>query len=412
MKTTSVAALAALLSGCAISVAAPSGPAWLETGIRQASSARQVTHSVIGASGEGRPIHLLRVGSGEPTAGALLIVAGLDGRHRVGSEAALALAGRLAEMWDELPEGRVVYIIPAANPDNAAWQLDGAHPTEDFGGVFVAFDDDRDRRIDEDGPQDLNGDGVITMMRVADPPIGSGLVRTHVIDEDEPRLMREPKSAEGESPTHALLIEGRDVDGDGRIGEDGRGGVLLNHNFPYRWPEHVDDAGQHQLSQPESLALVRWMLEHDEITTVLVYGPDDTLVSTPVAGKTDDTRRVPLGILDEDKAVYEMIGARFKEITGIQKGGDADLPGSLLGWSYAQFGAFTFGTSVWVRPDLVEKKETKDEGEAEAPAEAVDGAAAVDGGEAAPDAAPEPVEGAPAAAAAEGAEGDDAEGDE
>ncbi|XOV75271.1 MAG: hypothetical protein ACFHWZ_17940 [Phycisphaerales bacterium] len=44
--------------------------------------------------------------------------------------------------------------------------------------------------MNEDGPNDLNGDGVITQMRVRNPAPGSGLVATHVEHEGDPRLMR------------------------------------------------------------------------------------------------------------------------------------------------------------------------------------------------------------------------------
>ncbi len=362
MTTTSLVAAAAMICGCTSGLSArPDHAEWLRTGLRSVAAQRDIHRTSIGQSREGRSIDVLRIGDASPEHGALLIIAGLDGQHRIGSETALAIASHLGERWEEIGAGHTVYVIPAANPDNAAWQLADDHPLMDFGGALVPVDEDRDRRLDEDGPQDLNGDGRITMMRIANPPIGSGLERTHLIDPDEPRLMREPKSSEGEHATHAYIVEGRDADGDGRIAEDGPGAVNLNRNFPYRWPEHQDDAGRHQLSEPETLAIAQWMLEHNEIVCVLVYGPDDTLMSIPVAGKTDDTRRVPLGILDEDKAAWEVVAARFKEHTGMTKGSGHDLPGSLLGWSYAHFGAFSFGTPVWIRPDLVEAKETDDE---------------------------------------------------
>ena len=36
-------------------------------------------------------------------------------------------------------------------------------------GNLTPFDDDNDGRLDEDPPEDLNGDGLITVMRVQDP---------------------------------------------------------------------------------------------------------------------------------------------------------------------------------------------------------------------------------------------------
>jgi len=64
--------------------------------------------------------------------------------------------------------------------------------------------------VDEDGPQDLNKDGFITVMRVKDP------AGTYMIDPDEPRLMKkaDPKKRR-EGRIRPLL--GRLGQGQGRI---------------------------------------------------------------------------------------------------------------------------------------------------------------------------------------------------
>ena len=174
-----------------------------------------------------------------------------------------------------------------------------------------------------------------------------------------------PDAAKGERAEYALLVEGIDNDGDGKFNEDGvggaGGGVDLDMNFPYRWPEQwTDGAGRYPLCEPESLALVQWMLKLKNVAAVLVYGPGDTLVNIPQSGKFDQTGQVPLGIEDGDKPAYEAISKLFKDTTHQTGAPTADMAGSFWGWCYAEYGVLSLETPIWVRPDLVKKEEKKD----------------------------------------------------
>jgi hypothetical protein len=82
--------------------------------------------------------------------------------------------------------------------------------------IRIPKDDDRDGLFDEDGYEDLDGDGNICQMRIRDP---FGMYRT---DPEDPRLMIRVKP--GEQGEWTLLgFEGIDNDGDGRINEDAEG---------------------------------------------------------------------------------------------------------------------------------------------------------------------------------------------
>lgn len=323
--------------------------------------------STIGTSGQGRPLHLIRLakqaeGAKPPDERpAVAIVAGVHPQHAIGIQTALAMADRLIADHAAALEKATVYIIPLLAPDTCAWHLDGSHPAMDFSRTFTPDDADRDARTDEDGPHDVNGDGKVTLMRVQSPAPGSGYEATHMADPDDPRHMREPDRAKGERATHALIVEGRDADGDGRIAEDGPGGVDLDLNFPAHWPEFQSGAGRHQLSEPESLALVRWFLSRPNIIAVEVFAPGDTIVSIPHTGKFDESGQVPTGIEDGDKALYEDLSKAFKEITKITGGDKAEHPGRLHSWTYAHLGLVTVRTPVWVRPDLIRKEEPRKE---------------------------------------------------
>jgi len=318
----------------------------------------------IGTTFEGRPVHLLTIaGEGQTPPDerpALLIVAGLSGEHLVGTDVALGAARRLAEAHADLLTERTLYVVPLVNAD--AQRI--VRSAEGVRRLTVAnsmpTDDDHDARTNEDGPDDLNGDGVITTMRVLDPP--AWLPATLVADEDDPRILRAPE--EGEIARYALLTEGLDDDGDGAFNEDGPGGVNLDMHFPARWPEHNAGAGAYPLEAPSTRALVDWLYTRDNIAAVIVYGPHDTVTKVPEAGKFDQTGRFPTGVEADDKSLYGGVSEVFKEITGVAEAPAGDPEGAFHHWAYAVYGVPTFATPVWVRPDQV-KRDGEDEDGAE-----------------------------------------------
>ena len=86
------------------------------------------------------------------------------------------------------------------------------------------FDADNDGRTDEDGPEDLNKDGFITLMRVKDPK------GPYMVSPDDPRLMKRADPSKGESGGWAIYWEGLDKDRDGFvIGEGAVGRVGPEH---------------------------------------------------------------------------------------------------------------------------------------------------------------------------------------
>ena len=119
---------------------------------------------------------------------ALLICGNLEGDHVVGSEVALGIAGYLVDGYgtDEnvtkALDTRTFFIIPRLNPDGA--ELFFGDILHEHPGNLKPRDEDYDWLIDEDGPEDLNGDGMITLMRVKDKE------GDWIIDEKDPRMMK------------------------------------------------------------------------------------------------------------------------------------------------------------------------------------------------------------------------------
>src|ERR1700709_911284 len=79
----------------------------------------------------------------------------------------------------------VFYILPVVNADGRAMWFTGPSNPDYPRTVMVPRDDDRDGKVDEDGPDDLDGDGFITTMRKK-VPLGQG---THRLDPKDPRLL-------------------------------------------------------------------------------------------------------------------------------------------------------------------------------------------------------------------------------
>ncbi len=334
------------------------------------SAMRVVDRSRIGSTAGDQPIYVYRVsqGEGDPdTKPGLLVVAGIDGRHTSGPAIARELVGALERGADLT--GATVYVIPRLNRD--AQDRDDTSAAVP-GGTLTTEDADRDGRIDEDGQRDLNGDGFITMMRVAEANPKYGVELTHIVDPDHPRLMRRADASKGEVATHAMLPEASDQDGDGKMGEDGAGGVDLNKNFPYRWPEHGNDNGAYPLSEPESKALATWLLDRPNIVATIVYGPHDTIINVPGAGGYDHTGRVPTGLERADKELMDRLSEAYKEATKLKEADKPSLDGSFAGWAYAHLGLVTIATNPWQRPEPPKEEgkedEAKDE-QAEAPPE-------------------------------------------
>ena len=308
----------------------------------------------IGSSLEGRELYVLRLArAGDIDADsrpAVLLVAGIDASMPHTSECAIDVASMLlkrAADGDEevigLLESNTVYVVPRVNPDghehNLTADVRHHHPRN-----MRSDDADRDRAQDEDGPEDLNGDGMITMMRIYDPRKAD-----RVADADDPRLDTEPDREAGERPAFYLASEGYDNDEDGRHNEDGRGGVDLDMNFMHEYEAHADGSGRHQLSEPESLALLKYALDHQNIAAVVVYGRHDTLSNPPSANGRNDAGG-PKTIESGDEALYQRISDRFVELTELEGVEQGDLGGSFVAWSYAQFGVPAFSTPLWTMP--------------------------------------------------------------
>ncbi|MBX3355142.1 MAG: hypothetical protein KF724_05530 [Phycisphaeraceae bacterium] len=354
----------------------PPSPAEVERELKAIvdSSGGRATLSSIGRSLEGRELHLLTI-SRDPALAleqpSLLVVAGLDGTRGATTSVALRMAklladmaaveassatdagegGQAAAMSGEI-DGVTFHFIVSANPDAAVRQA--ALPSARGALNARPVDEDRDGRMNEDGPVDLNSDGVITIMRQLDPKPGVA-VPTLMADPADPRLLRAPNRARGEVARYAIWVEGLDQDGDGRIAEDGPGGVDPDRNFPHRWQEFEPTAGVAPLSEPESWALAQFVLEHPRIFAIHVLGRHDTVVQPPDGRGRDVSGRLPIVLEEADVPLWNELAKLYRDTTGQSRAQGADMAGSFALWAMVHRGIPTFATTMWGRPDLPER---------------------------------------------------------
>lgn len=328
----------------------------LQSRLQQMATNEHASLDTIGESLGGSPLHLLTLSAGDTPRPALLVVAGIDAQYLVSTEIATRIAEELLEHHPSLLEEMTVYVIPRVNPDGAARNMGnilGGHT-----GNARLVDEDRDRMLDEDHADDLNGDGIITMMRRLEPPLDQR--PSHLPDPDEPRLNIEPDASEGQRAVFTLYPEGLDNDGDGLINEDGFGAVDINMNFMHRWPEHDPHAGRYALSEPEAHALARFVLERDDIVAAVTIGRHDNMINQPDAKKKDITGRSPLEIDAGDAELYKQAGKWFKEASSFASAEKHDSAGSFHAWMYAQRGVASFAVNGWALPEESEDGQSDD----------------------------------------------------
>ncbi len=246
------------------------------------------------------------------------------------------------------------YFRPVNNPDGNLLYLETAQTLRS---TIRPDDNDGDGLLDEDPAEDLDGDGFVRQMRVKVAP-GKG---DSVIDPRDPkgRLMR--RAGPGEQGDYLLLTEGYDNDKDGRVNEDGVGGLDLHRNYPENWrPESEETgrgftqggAGAYPLSEPETRAVVTFLFSHPNVSVVNTMDTTVPMLLRPPSTSPSEERMYP-----EDLELYRTFDTRGKEITGYERAGDVYLDYSrgrgspLFGHSpdfgYWQYGAIWYGDELW-----------------------------------------------------------------
>lgn len=256
-------------------------------------------------------------------------------------EVVLYTAWYLAEGYGRIPEitrlvdERVFYLMPMMSPDSRDAHMNEPNTTHSPRSGQRPVDDDRDGLVDEDRPDDLNNDGHITQMRIADP---NGRHKPHP---DFPQMMIPVEP--GEKGSYTLLgTEGFDNDGDGRVNEDGDGFYDPNRDWAWNWqPRRVQWGAHHYpFSIEENRLVADFVMAHPNIAGAHTYHNTGGMLLRGPGAKSDE---MPAS----DVAVYDFLGKNGEQILPgyryISMAHDLyEGYGSEMDWFYGMRGVFTF----------------------------------------------------------------------
>lgn len=323
------------------------------------------TSSLVKTAG-GKDIWLITIGKGDrDNKPAVAILGGIEGNYLLGRELALGFAAEILRQSSdpeiaEILEKITFYIMPDVSPDASEQyfsQLKYDRTTNNR-----PDDDDRDFLVDEDSYEDLNNDGFLTLLRIADP---SG---KYIESADDNRIMVLADLSKGQTGNYHVFTEGIDNDKDGCLNEDVVGGVNFNRNFTYNYEEFGKNAGPYPISEPESKAVADFLYDHFNIFATVAFGPQDNLGLPPEIkddGDSDakqidfqedmgydiETDHKPNVIKKSDAKVIKLVSDRYHELTGA-KGAPRTIPasGNFADWSYFHYGRYSFSTPGWWFP--------------------------------------------------------------
>jgi hypothetical protein len=305
----------------------------------------------IGNSVEGR--EMWAVTMTDPATGpedrkaAMYIDANIHGNEIQGTEVCLYTISFLAENRSRIPrvrellERRVFHFVPMVNPDGRAHWFSAPNTRHSSRSGVKPLDDDRDGIADEDGFDDIDGDGEILEMWKPDP---DGAFRRNA---DEPRILERVKPGQKGELT-PLGLEGIDNDGDGEINEDGPGGYDMNRNWPADWqPEPIQGgAGDYPLSFPETRAVAEFILARPNIAGVQAYhnagglilrGPGDQSVGEYPS--SDVNVYAELGTTGEFMLPFYKYIILWRDLYRVH--------GGFVNWTFEELGIFSFTNELW-----------------------------------------------------------------
>ncbi len=262
-----------------------------------------------------------------------------------GAEVALHFAWHILSNYGKddritvLVNTHTLYIRPKFNPDGADIAQTTPHSLRS---TPRPYDEDRDGRFDEDPGNDLNGDGVITRMRVQNP---NGVWK---VSPDDKRIMVRRQESDFNGKFYDIYSEGIDDDSDGLFNEDGVGGIDMNRNFPRNWGLEFEQrgAGPFPLSEPETRATIEFINSHRNITGVFHgHTSGGFLFRLPSTISWDEYN------LNDQRLILEL-SEKYTKTTGQRAIASYSNPrvhryGTLISWSYWDFGVIGFVPEFW-----------------------------------------------------------------
>jgi len=273
-----------------------------------------MTLSVLGKSHEGRDIPLVILTNRDTGADtekpAFWIDANIHATEITASMTALHLITRLVDGYGVDPQitrildEQVVYVVPRLNPDGAELALSIPPKYVRSSTRPYPFEDRKDGLHQED----IDGDGRILQMRIADP------AGDWKVSDRDARLMVKRAPDEWGGTYYRIFPEGLIENYDGHLitVAPPLQGLDFNRNFPGAWRPEGEQrgAGDFPGSEPEIRAVIEFIARHPNIYGAITYHTYSRAILRPYGTKPDDEMAA------NDKWVYEAITERGTELTG------------------------------------------------------------------------------------------------
>lgn len=235
-----------------------------------------------------------------------------------------------------------IYVVPRISPDGAETYLTTPYSIRSVNRVHNP----------ENGgirSEDLDGDGVIRMMRIPTP---YGAWKK---DKNDSSIMakRDPGDADGDF--YDIYVEGNfeAFDGDENLKEKKEDWSLdFNRNYPYGWfPENRQaGAGKYPLSNSETKAMADWVIEHPNIGGVstnhtsggIILYPPGTRPSTAVNEK-DINQFIEIANMGKEELGYEPLNI-YDSFIADPANYDS---GAFDDWCYQSQGIVAYTVELW-----------------------------------------------------------------
>ena len=244
----------------------------------------------------------------------------------------------------QLLDTRVVYLCPRLNPDGAELALAERPRYIRSSTRPYPFDEPH---IDGLTVEDVDGDGRVLFMRMADP---HGSWKSH---SEDARLMIPREPGEFGGSYWRVMPEGTLANFDGlqiQVNRDVEG-LDLNRNFPAYWRQEFEQvgAGPYPTSEPEVRAMVDFIVKHPNVGAGVSFHTHSGVILRPMGTQADDD------MTPEDLWVYKRLSALGEKLTGYPaisiyedfRYHPKEVISGTQDWLYEHLGSLFWTVEIW-----------------------------------------------------------------